>query len=68
MLILLKKYWPSIVAAVGALWGVFGTQIQAVIAQHPTWTWVGSMIAVIVAHLLPSPVANSTKDGVFLAK
>lgn len=57
---LLKSWWPSIVAAVAALWGVFGTQIQAVVAHHPTLSWILGMVAIIIAHLYPSPVAPPT--------
>lgn len=64
----LKQWWPSILAALVALWGVFGAQIQAEVSMYPTLAIVLSMIGVVIAHLLPSPVASSTATGVIVAK
>jgi hypothetical protein len=55
---LVKKWWPSILAAIGALWGVFGTSIQLAVSSHPKLTAVFAALAVIIAHLVPSPVAQ----------
>lgn len=68
MLALLRKWWPSILAAAAALWGVFGTQIQAAVAAHPELSAVLAAVAVILTHLLPSPVASSTASGIITAK
>lgn len=53
----LKRWWPSILAAIAALWGVFGPQMQAVIAGHPDWVAGLAGAAVVIAHLLPSPMS-----------
>jgi hypothetical protein len=58
-LTILKRWWPSILAGVGALWGVFGTQIQALISAHPRIDSVLGALAVVIAHMLTSP-ANAT--------
>lgn len=55
---LLKKWWPSILAAAVALWGVFGTAIQAQVVAHPAVTAGLGGAAVIIAHLLPSPTQS----------
>jgi hypothetical protein len=55
-----KKWWPSLVAGAVALWGVFGTQIQAVVMAHPTLVAVLGPVIAILMHLLPSPVAKSS--------
>ena len=57
---LLKKWWPTILAIIVAVWGVVGTQIQAVISAHPVWVTSLGAAGVIVAHLLPSPVKSSS--------
>jgi hypothetical protein len=57
----LKKAWPEIVLAAGALWTVFGTQIQAVISAHPAVSAVIGVLVAVGTHLLPSPVAPATK-------
>jgi hypothetical protein len=54
---LLKKWWPSIIAGVVALWGTFGGQIVTLVATHPKLSSVLASVAVIIAHLVPSPVA-----------
>lgn len=59
----LKAWWPSILAAIVALWGVFGTQIQSLVAAHPTLTTLLSAAAVVIAHLLPSPVSPPAATG-----
>lgn len=55
----LKAWWPSILAAATALWGVFGTQIEAIVAKHPEWTTLLGALAVVIAHLVPSPASQS---------
>jgi hypothetical protein len=55
---LLKKWYPSIVAGVVALWGVFGTQVQAAVAAHPSVVAVLGPLVVILMHLMPSPVSK----------
>jgi hypothetical protein len=59
---ILKKWWPSILAAIVALWGVFGTQAQAIVAAHPAWTAGLGGAAIVIAHLLPSPAAATIKS------
>ena len=54
----LKKWWPSILASIVALWGVFGTGIQGAVSAHPAVTTVLAGAAVVIAHLLPSPTAS----------
>jgi hypothetical protein len=56
---LLKAWWPSILAAVAALWGVFGPQVQALVSAHPAWTAGLGGAAIVIAHLLPSPTAKA---------
>jgi hypothetical protein len=56
---LLKKWWPTLVIAATALWGAFGSQIQAIVASHPKWTVVISAIVAIGSHLLASPLPPS---------
>jgi hypothetical protein len=56
LLDLLKQWWPSIIAAAGALWTVFGTQIQAYVTAHPSASAILAALGVIIAHLVPSPV------------
>jgi hypothetical protein len=55
---LLKKWWPSIIAGVVALWGTFGTQIMTLVASYPRLTTVLASLGIIIAHLLPSPVVQ----------
>jgi hypothetical protein len=52
-----KKFWPEVVIIATGLWTGFGTQIQAYISAHPALTGVLGTIALVVAHLAPSPVA-----------
>lgn len=49
------KWWPSVVAAVLALLGVFADPVQAWISAHPAVTAGLAGIGTIVAHLLKSP-------------
>lgn len=56
MISLLKQWWPSILASITALWGVFGTQLIALVAAHPKLSTVLAAVAVVIAHLIPSPV------------
>ncbi len=53
-----KKYWPSILPGIVGLWGVYGTQIQAFVAAHPSIALVVSMGYAVFAHLMPSPVVK----------
>jgi hypothetical protein len=55
----IKKWWPSLVAAAAALWGVFGPGIQQTISQHPAWVAGISGASVVIAHLMRSPLAAS---------
>jgi hypothetical protein len=57
---LLKKWWPSILVAVGALWSAFGSQIVNYVANHPKWTSVIGALAIILSHLTPSPVSSGS--------
>ena len=59
MLDLLKRWWPSILLALTALWGVFGTGIQHAISANPKLTAVLGAVAGILAHLLASPLNPS---------
>jgi hypothetical protein len=52
-----KKFWPEVVVIAGGIWTGFGTQIQAWIGAHAGVTSVLGVIALVVAHLAPSPVA-----------
>ena len=58
VLALLKKYWPTIVAVAVAVWGVVGTAVQAAVAAHPNLVAVLGPLVVVLAHLLPSPIAT----------
>jgi hypothetical protein len=64
----LKAWWPTILPGVVALWGAYGTQVQAFISAHPELAGLAAALYAVFSHLMPSPVANSTKDGTFLAK
>ena len=55
----LKKYLPSILSVAGLVATAFSGQIQGAISSHPMLDSVGAAILVIVAHLWPSPVAQS---------
>jgi hypothetical protein len=68
MLVFIKRWWPTILTAVGALWAAFGPQIQAVVASHPKLSSVLGLILAIATHMLPSPVASSTKSGDIVSK
>jgi hypothetical protein len=52
----LKAHWTLIVSLAVAIWGVVGTQVQAYVTAHPSWTVVIGVIGAILAHLSPSPV------------
>jgi hypothetical protein len=60
---LLKKWWPTILVAGGALWSAFGQQIVNYVANHPKWTAVLGALTIILAHLTPSPVTQSPSGG-----
>lgn len=49
------KYIPSILAALGALAGLFAPQAQAFVSAHPQLSLIFTSIYAIVAHFLPSP-------------
>lgn len=51
----MTKFWPSLVAAVVALLGVFTDPVQAFIAAHPAITAALAGIGTILAHLKKSP-------------
>ena len=51
----MTKFWPSLVAAVVALLGVFADPVQAFIAAHPAVSAALAGLATIVAHLMKSP-------------
>ena len=49
------KFSPSILAALGALAGIFAPQAQAFVAAHPQFALIFSSLYAIAAHFLPSP-------------
>ena len=51
----MKKFWPSLLAAVVALLGVFADPVQAWIAAHPAVTVALAGVSTIIAHLMKSP-------------
>jgi len=57
----LKKAWPEIVLGAGALWTVFGTQIQAIVAKNPEASTIIGILIAVGTHLLPSPVTPAAK-------
>jgi hypothetical protein len=59
MIAFLTKWWPSILAAITALWATFGVQIQTAVASHPKLSTFIAAAVVVLSHLLPSPVAAS---------
>jgi hypothetical protein len=52
-----QKNWTLILAAITALWGVFGPSVQAFISGHPKITVAAGVITAIIAHVSPSPIA-----------
>jgi len=59
VLAFLQKYWPSVLPAVVALWGVYGTQVQSFVSAHPEVAAVVGGLYAIFTHLMPSPVVAS---------
>ena len=57
---LVKKYGPSVLPAIAALWAVYGTQIQNLIAAHPSATAVIGAAYAVFAHLMPSPIKTAS--------
>jgi hypothetical protein len=57
---MLVPYIPTALALLAGL-GTAVHGVPQVVSDHPTATAVGSGIAGAVLHLLPSPVASSTK-------
>ena len=68
----LKKWWPLIAPGVVAIWGVYGTQVQAFVSAHPSISGVVSVLYIVFVHLMPSPVASfasgPTKGSVMTVK
>lgn len=54
----MSKYLPSLLAAASALLTIFAPQLQALISAHPSVAAVLAGVAVIISHLLPSPVVQ----------
>lgn len=52
-----KKYLPSLLAVGSTALVVYTPALQAAVASHPALSFTLTMVSVIVAHLLPSPVA-----------
>ena len=52
----LKRWYPSIILGVTALWGVFGTGIQHAISANPKLYLALTTALGILMHLLPSPL------------
>lgn len=55
----IQKYWPSILPAIVAVWGIYGTQVQHLVSSHPEVSAVVGALYAILAHLMPSPVSAS---------
>lgn len=53
-----KRYWPSIVPVITAIWALYGTAIQHFVASKPMASVIVAAIYAIVAHLMPSPAAT----------
>lgn len=57
MISILKKWWPSILPGIVALWGVYGTAVQQFVSGHPAVAGVVAAAYAIFAHIMPSPTA-----------
>jgi hypothetical protein len=54
----MKTNWAaSVVAALVSIATIFATPLQALIASHPSLAALLGGASVIIAHLLPSPLA-----------
>ena len=51
----MKKYWPSILAALTSLSAFLLPSVTAYVAHHPQVAAQVASVAVIVAHLMKSP-------------
>ena len=51
----MMAYWPSLVAAAGALFGVFEPHLNGWIAAHPSWSAAIAGASTILAHFAKSP-------------
>ena len=54
----LKKWWPTLLPGIMALWATYGTQVQAFISTHPLLSAIVTFGYAIFVHLMPSPVAS----------
>ncbi len=54
----LKKWWPSILPGLVALWTVYGSQVQHFVSAHPEMSTIFGGLYAVVAHLMPSPAAE----------
>ncbi len=50
-----KKYWPSILPGIVAIWAAYGTSIQHYVSAHPLVASVVAAGYAVFAHLTPSP-------------
>lgn len=51
----MKKWSPSIIAALTAATAVFYAPVQAAISHHPSVAMVLAAAYAVISHLLPSP-------------
>lgn len=51
----IRKWWPSIMAAIVAVLGTFEPSIQVYVSAHPAIAVALAALATILAHISPSP-------------
>lgn len=59
----LKKWWPSIVIAVGGAFTALVPSIQTFLGNNGKVTAILVTIAGIIAHVMPSPIVSSGPQG-----
>jgi hypothetical protein len=57
----LKKWWPTLVAVIGAVAPIALPAVQGAISSHPKVATILAAAYAILAHLLPSPVTPTAK-------
>ncbi len=57
------KYLPSVLPLVVAVAVAFGPQLQALLAGHPAAAAIVGALYAVLAHALPSPVAQSEPEA-----